>query len=370
MPNYPNIPRMGLNISGGPDPGGSTVASMAPGPTQSGAGPYGTVPTAPDPGATQAAALQYNLSQMARIQAIMAAINEQNVRSQRAALEYQIPGYLGEMGQAMGNIGQGQRGFVPGDVWNMIQTGGAERGIGVGSPVSPNSNAAMLAVLGKTSLGEEQRAMENFRNIIAAVPQLQPWNPSSLLITPEQVFNAQYLANVLRAAPNPTEAAMAELGAVQAGAQSLRGQPYLGPMATIPAPAQPSTRTPAPTPNQGWYYADQPTEPGTPYTPRQWVTPTPKQQPVIDSNGDEWVNMSGNEWTNLSTGAISFGMPSANVGWTYEQPGRKTSLTWTPDDFYGDLFGDLGTSPEGEISDLEAYWGAPASELDYWAGGA
>lgn len=300
----------------------------------------------------------------------MEAINRQNVESQRAALEYQIPGYLGQMGQAMGNIGQGQLGQVPGDVWSAIQRGGAERGIGMGSPTSPNANAAMLAVLGKTSIGEQQRAMENFRNIMTAVPQLQPWNPSSLLITPEQVYNAQYLANVLRASPNPTEAAMAELGAVQSGARSMMGTPYSGPMTSVPAPtALPERTYQAPSASQGWFGADRPQQPGT-YQPLNWMGTTQQQtQPVIDSRGDEWVNMGGNEWTNLSTGDISFGMPSTNVGWTYQQPGTQTSLTWTPDDFYGDLFGDMAASPEGPISDFEAVWGVPESDFEYWYGG-
>lgn len=203
--------------------GGSTVAGLAGAGTQAGAGAYGAVPTMPSPSQTQAQALSGNLNQMAQIQRIMQAINEQSAQSAMYPLTLNLPNYQNAMGQAMGNVQQNLAGAIPGDVWSQMQQAAAERGVAMGSPTSPNANSALLRALGLTSLGLQQQGQQNLTNLMAAVPRGTLFDPSQLLVTPAQQQEAQYMANVLAAAPNPAAAAAAEQAAIQAGMSAGQG---------------------------------------------------------------------------------------------------------------------------------------------------
>jgi hypothetical protein len=210
----------GMNFMGGyssPSGGGGTVASLSGANTQSGAGPYGGVPEVPSPGATQATALGQNVNQLDQIRSIMQQINEQSAQSAMSSMTLNLPGYQGAMGQAMGNVQSYLGGQVPQDVISLMQQQAAERGVSTGMPGASINNAAYLRALGLTSLGLQQQGQQNLTNLMGAVPRGTLMDPSSLMVTPAEQQQWQYLANTLKAAPNPAQAAAAEMAAVQAG---------------------------------------------------------------------------------------------------------------------------------------------------------
>lgn len=210
---------MPINLIGGYYTGRGNTGSgtLGAGGTQSGAGPYGAVPTAPSPQATQSAALAGNLGQLDKIKQLMAALDEQSARNAQYSMTLNLPNYGAALGQAMGNVQSGLSGQLPGDVITLLQQQAAERGIGGGFPGSANVGAAYLRALGLTSLDLQQKARENLTSLMGAVPRGTSVNPADLLVQPTQQQEWQYLANQLRAAPNPAEAAAANLANLQAG---------------------------------------------------------------------------------------------------------------------------------------------------------
>jgi hypothetical protein len=106
--------------------------------------------------------------------------------------------------QATTNVGNELQGQVPDDVIRLLQQQGAERGVAGGQgPDSPNTNASYLQALGLTSLGMQDRGMQGFHQLYADTPIGPQFNPSSMMVTPEQQQAAQLAANQEAAAPDP-----------------------------------------------------------------------------------------------------------------------------------------------------------------------
>lgn len=345
--------------------GGSTVASISGSAGTSGQGPYGRVPTVPDPAYAAAAAYAANLAQMDKIKAIMQAIDQQSAISAQMPLLLNLPNYQGAMGQAMANVTQMQAGEIPGDVWGQMQQRSAERGIGIGSPLSPATNTALLRATYDTSTRLQQAGTENLIALMNAVPKGRQFDPSSILVSPSDVWQAQWLANQAAAAPDPTAAAMAELAALREslGLGRSYGAPggYTAPSYPTPSPTRSADtgRTSsadiwAQTPlwARGGYYVD------PAGAVDRWKASQPKYYnpasalyaPLLSGyetagTGGVAIGLGGNTWDqygdlwyNPNTGESSYGMPPTDTGWSYQAPGG-TSLTWSGQD-WSDLFGD------------------------------
>ena len=354
FPQYPSLPGLtGYSASGAP----GTVASLAGAGTQAGKGPYGEVPTVPSPAATATAAYQANLAQMDRIKAIMEAINQQSAQSAQYPLLLNLPGYGAAMGQAMGNVQQMQAGQIPADVWTQLQQSGAQRGIAMGSPLSPAANTALMRAVYDTSTRLQQAGTNNLMNLMNAVPRGTQFDPSALLLNPNDIWAAQWLANQAAAAPDPTEAAMAELAALREalGLGAMRNQTYSVPRYDQPIP---TTRTdtgrasaadiwaqtplwarggPAYGPSTAYerWRADQPRyyNPETPVSPYSFIgTPGGAAQ---QTGYGQWEQY-GDLWYNPDTGESSYGTPPTDQPWSYQTP-EGSSLTWSGQD-WSDLF--------------------------------
>lgn len=199
--------------------------------TQQGSGAFGAVPTVPSPAGTQAAAIGGNIGNLGSLYGLTGSLNTQI--AQQAALPYQLnlPNYGAMTGQSSGNILSQLQGQVPQDVSNQLQQMAAERGISTGSIGSPNANTALLRSLGLTSLGLQQQGEQNLTGAIQRTPTGQQFNPQSFLVTPQQQQEAQYLASLYQAAPNPAAAAHAGLKEAQSGLAAGLGsgfRPYGG----------------------------------------------------------------------------------------------------------------------------------------------
>lgn len=197
----------GLNFfssTGGTGAGGATLPG---GPVNYYNPAYGGVPTMPNPTATAGAATGGNISNLPQLETLAGGTNQFNQNQLLGQYNMAIPNYAALTSTASGNTMQQLNGQVPTDVINLLTQQAAERGITGGMPASPNSNAAYLRALGLTSIGQQQAGMSNLHQLTADAPIAPIFNPASMFVTPEQEQEAQYMANLLGSAPNPTAAA-------------------------------------------------------------------------------------------------------------------------------------------------------------------
>lgn len=258
---FPQMWRAG-QVGSGPTVAGSAGVLSGATPV-TGEGAYGKVPQVTSPQVTQAQAMQGNLAQLGNIQKLMAALDQQQAQNVLLPFQMGIPNWGPAMGQTMANVTQGLQGVVNSDVWTNLQRGAAERGIAMGSPLSPNAQTNLLQMLGLTSYGVQQDALKNLLNVMGSMPRISPFNPSQLLTTPAEQQQWQYLADLLKAAPDPAQARQAELAATQAGINMGNRGGYYQPLMTTPSGM---TRRPVPAdstpPSVGPSYP-----PRTPYAP-------------------------------------------------------------------------------------------------------
>lgn len=142
-------------------------------------------------------ATQQNLSAGPDLSSLTDMVNKLNIGGQTAANQARIPGAAGLEATSSANIGQELAGQLSPDVINLLQQQGAERGVGMGSPGSDNSNAAYLRALGLTSLQQQQLGQQNLSQAYARNPGAQVFNPASQFITPAQLGDQQYKSGLL-----------------------------------------------------------------------------------------------------------------------------------------------------------------------------
>lgn len=205
--------------------GGSSTPTPLPGAPgslpgatpQSGTGAFGLVPTVPNPIDTQGSAISGNLGNLGSLYGLTGSLNTEIAKQAALPFQLNLPNY-GEMTtQSSGNILSLLKGQVPQDVAAQLQQMAAERGISTGSIGSPDSNTALLRALGLTSLGLQQQGEGELSAAISRTPTGQQFNPSQFLVTPQQQQEAQYMANLYAAAPDPSMAGGAALGAARSG---------------------------------------------------------------------------------------------------------------------------------------------------------
>lgn len=182
-------------------------------------------------------------------------------------------GYQGGLNQEMTNIGSLLKGVIPSDVMSQLYQAGAERGIGMGSPGSPNVNAAMLRALGLTSLGLQEQGLGDLSKVIAQVP-IQP-SQTTTQTTDLGAARAGYAA-----APDPRLAAEQALKNAMQGIAAGRGSVGAPQM---PSAAQMATGSPAAWQGQS-LFRDQTFYPATGYSDAGY-TPTPALESSYGSLG-------------------------------------------------------------------------------------
>lgn len=256
--------------------GGGGVAATAPNltgaPASNYSSPYGGIPQVPSPTFTAGGAIAGNTANLPGALNLAGQVNTFSNAQAVAPYTANLPGYAGMLAQASGNTGNLLQGQVPTDVWQQMAQGAAERGVGMGSPGSPNANAAMLRALGLTSLGLQQQGLGNFQTLMGLTPVGQQFNPASMFVSPEQMQAAQTAANLYKAAPVPADKAAADLNAALAGLNAGRGS--VSPGGYIPFPSGSATQMPA--------YTAQPTAPGVTAKPTGTATaPPPSQVPSV-----------------------------------------------------------------------------------------
>jgi hypothetical protein len=168
----------------------------------------------PDPLSTAGAAIGGNLSMLPGISSLTGGLGAANASAAQAAVGAGLPGYGGLLTKSSGDISSDLSGTVSPDVWAAIQQGAAERGIATGSPGSANANTAMLRALGLTSDALKTRGQQELSAAVARTPTGPPVDASRFAVTPDQEQEAAYMQSLMRAAPNPTLKAQAEMDAL------------------------------------------------------------------------------------------------------------------------------------------------------------
>jgi hypothetical protein len=170
---------------------------------------YGSKYGIPNPGQTAGAAISGNLGNLAGIYGLSTGADTASGAGVQSEYLANLPDYTGLLTTATGNVGQELQGDVPADVQRNLQTAAAERGVTTGQGAnSQNDNASYLQALGLTSIGQMQTGMQGFNQLYQDTPTGPAFNPSSMLVTPEQQQAAQLAANQEAAAPDPQAAGL------------------------------------------------------------------------------------------------------------------------------------------------------------------
>lgn len=194
-------------------PGSATVTSTG---TQPGSGAYGAVPTVPNPLTTASQSILGNIGNLASLYGLTTGTAGASAAGAQQQYLQNLPGYAGLTSAASQNIASDLAGHISPDVVNQLSQLAAERGVGFGGG-SPNANAALMAALGKTSMGLQQQGQQELTAAIGRTPVGPAFNPASFLVSPEQQQQAGMAANLYASAPNPTLAAQAAESAANRG---------------------------------------------------------------------------------------------------------------------------------------------------------
>lgn len=191
----------------------SILTGATPG---TGAGPYGGVPQVPDPFESLRTALGGNMGSLSSLLGLTTGTSGISASGARTQLEQNLPGYAPMMDTASNNILANLHGQVSPDVIHLLAQNAAQRGVGFG-PSSPNSNAAFLQALGRTSMDLQNLGQTQLTGAIGRTPTGPAFNPASFLISPGEVQSSQQYANLLRSAPDPAAAAQEQMAQLNRG---------------------------------------------------------------------------------------------------------------------------------------------------------
>lgn len=193
----------GSGTSTSPTSAGSLTGTT----TTQGSEASGYRPVVPDPTTSAATALYGNAVNLPNIEGVAQAINlfnQSELQNQIASLYPQFKGTVNQLGQ---NISEGAAGNISTSTKNLLGQAMAERGAAGGQGVSsPNTNAALMALMGKTSEGIQSQALTDYSKLLSSLPLVQGYDVTSMFTSPETQYNSQLLSNIYAASANPAAA--------------------------------------------------------------------------------------------------------------------------------------------------------------------
>lgn len=177
-----------------------------------GMGAFGLVPPVPSPIATAGASIGGNIGNLPALGQL--GVGTTGLSAQLAQMPYlaNLPNYAGMLGQASEGIASNLAGVINPQEWNQLQTRMGERGVSMGmGPGSQNANTALAIGLDRDIRQQQALGQQQFNAAIGRTPTGQPFNIAGQQIGPGDMQAAQYAANVAGAAPDPAQAAQANL---------------------------------------------------------------------------------------------------------------------------------------------------------------
>lgn len=300
---------------------GGGIGGLAPATPYGGGTAFGEKYPVPDPLEIARRTAQGNLANLPDYEAYANKIDAANYIKMMDQIRKGNPNYDQQVLQNAGMISDELGGKIPQDVVDQLTQRGAERGITIGSPGSPNTNAALMKAFYTTSTGQQEAGAKNYLNFQASIPRAPITDPSKYGADPNSVYTAQLLANTVRAAPDPQQKYFQELAAAQSGVNAGRGAyggggftpgaytpPTLTPYRPAPPPGPTSiTGTGTPTPSA---YGSGSTVPPERYNPQGNWSPTDEEDMNALMYGDDnqyWDI--GNE-SNTQQTPYQFGQPN------------------------------------------------------------
>lgn len=184
---------------------------------------YGGVPTVPSPEESLAQSLYGTQQNLGGLYGLAGQTNQFNAAQAAGQYQANLPLYGPMTQQASSDIYSNLQGQLPADVIQQMQQRAAERGVQTGTAGSPNQDAAYLRAIGLTSLDLENLGQQQLSQAVARTPTGPLFDPSKFYITPADQSQAQLLANIYAAAPNPTLAAENALRLAQQGLRAGQG---------------------------------------------------------------------------------------------------------------------------------------------------
>lgn len=173
-----------------PDPTLGLYSETAPWQTNSAA----AVPTVPPvniqpPQLSQNQTIGSNLQNANRIYQLATSTGAASGAGQAANLNTALPGAQKALGSEL-TLGESNlSGQIDPATWNNIEDMAAQRGVEIGSPGSPNANAALLAALGETTQQLETLGGQEISSAVGQAPTGPAFNPASQQLTPQDALN-------------------------------------------------------------------------------------------------------------------------------------------------------------------------------------
>jgi hypothetical protein len=190
---------------------------------------YGGTPTVPSPGGTQTGAVNNNLAILSALYGLAGGAGGASATGAGSQFDTNLPGWRTAAATSLGNTQSLLQGQIPKDVQAVLNEQIAERGIQSGIPGSPNVDTNALVKYLGTSLGLQQQGEQNLSAAMARTPQGPQFNPASMFLDPSTQQGWQWLANMLGAAPVPSQVGQSNLNALRQGIGQGRGSTQPGP---------------------------------------------------------------------------------------------------------------------------------------------
>jgi hypothetical protein len=185
-----------------------------------------------DPQGAQAGAIGGNLSQLSNLYQLATGMGSASGAGASANLNTALPGASNALGQELGVAESDLAGQIsPSTLANLEQVS-AERGVSTGDIGSPNSNAALMSLLGNTTEQLQQTGVQDLTSAINSAPVGPQFDPSSMNVTPALDISALQTNSANAAQPNGSAAAAADMAALQAGLAAGKGPAKVGVLPT------------------------------------------------------------------------------------------------------------------------------------------
>lgn len=214
VPSIPNVPNAASMIS------------------TSAGGAYGGVPGGTDPQGAQSAAIGGNLSQLSNLYQLATGMGAASGAGASANLNTALPGASNGLAQELQLAESDLSGQLSPSTLNNLEQVSAERGVSTGDIGSPNSNAALMSLLGNTTEQLQQTGVQDLTSAISSAPVGPAYDPASQQVTPGQDIAALQQNAQNAAQPNPAAAAAQNMAALQAGLQAGKAPAKVGVLPT------------------------------------------------------------------------------------------------------------------------------------------
>lgn len=199
--------------------GSPTLAGTLPGAAgMTGQGAYGLVPRTASPQETQTTAIGGNLAAIPSLDTLAQQYSDITARAAAVPFQQVNPYYSQTMAQQGLNAYELAQGILPSsDIQALANSAIANRlsrGIYSGAP---NTQAALARVVLGSQLAAQQQGLANLSTLAGLTPKGAQLDLASMMVTPTQQQEWQDIANVRAAAPDPSQAAAANLYAQSLG---------------------------------------------------------------------------------------------------------------------------------------------------------